>query len=439
MEPRSNRDVLSAGLTHGRRSTRGGICPRRPRLKPHRDWLIQCGTRTRPMVRPPDRGRLASQHSPLQPRPCRLYAAPMTKHPSDPRTEQNMSARDQMKQRCFLPKQRDTILQTLRYALRVKSDADLPKVFQLPVAVALKPGSWDELAARFNVPAGKTDPRRMAFESARALYCRSSQYGHALLNCEQLFSIDMEPDGPPGPADRKLGRALLGQPAQAKPGKTGKAERSGPPPEPTTVGRSEASVPSPENEHSARHPTVQATPDKPAAPNHPQRSPLERRKFHPVQRQKILEHFRIVLGLDSKGDLPAYLKEELAVPLRVGYSKDLVLRYNVPRRKKDPRSVAFGRAMDRYTNSRAYQHALLTCETRFTIDMEPAEPITDADREQAIATLGEMNRRRQERESRNQLRQASQAGPEKVSSDSGEPDPGDPNGGGGSRIGSVGN
>ena len=63
-----------------------------------------------------------------------------------------MTAREQMQQRCFSQKQRETILQTLRHALRVKSDADLPKVFQLPVAVALKPGSWEELAARFNVP-----------------------------------------------------------------------------------------------------------------------------------------------------------------------------------------------------------------------------------------------------------------------------------------------
>ena len=58
-----------------------------------------------------------------------------------------MTAREQMQLRCFSQKQRETILQTLRHALRVKSDADLPKVFQLPVAVALKPGSWEELNA----------------------------------------------------------------------------------------------------------------------------------------------------------------------------------------------------------------------------------------------------------------------------------------------------
>ena len=148
---------------------------------------------------PPLRIRMPSRALPTQTLPTgstRTYAASMTKRASS-HTGRAMTAREQM------------ILQTLRYALRVKSDADLPKVFQLPVA--LKPGSWEELAARFNVPRDESDPRRRALGSIMAMYCRSRQYGHALLTCDQFFSIDMEPSEPPESADREPGRALTGQ------------------------------------------------------------------------------------------------------------------------------------------------------------------------------------------------------------------------------------
>ena len=91
------------------------------------------------------------------------------------------------------------------------------------------------------------------------------------------------------------------------------------------------------------------------------------------------------MGLES-----AYLD----VPLQVGYSRELRELYNVPRHGKNPRACAFGMAMTWYTNSRAYQLALLHCETRFTIDMTPSEPITDEKREQAVVTLRGMNRRK---------------------------------------------
>ena len=315
-----------------------------------------------------------------------------------------MSAREQMTQRCFLPEQHRTFLQTLRYAVRIKSDADLPKVFQLPVAVALEPSSWKELADRFKVPGNKTDPHRTAFESAMAMYCRSSQYGYALLTCDQLYSIDMKPAGPPGSEDREHGRVLTGTPARGGshvvPHPPGKANSSAPAPKPTRTGKSGSGG-------EAVQPAAQVRPEEPTGPKHPQRSRRERQQFHPVQRQKILEKFCWALDLDSEDELPAYLQHELVVPLRVGYSGDLARRYNLVRRKKNPKGAVLGVAMSQYTSSRAYQHALLNCETRFTIDMIPAEPITDVDREQAIATLGEMNRWREEqkqREAANQVR-----------------------------------
>ena len=322
----------------------------------------------------------------------------MTKPASKLSPDQNMLAREQMKQRMFPPKQRNTFLQTLRYAIRIKSDADLPKVFQLPVAVALKPGSQEELATRFKVPENKTDPRRSAFESAMAMYCRSSQYGHALLTCDQLFSIDMKPAGPPGNEDRELGQALTGTLVRNKSHVIPRPPSGANNPAPTPKrSRMDKSVSGSEAGQPAGQPEAQAKPEQPAEPVRPTRSPRERQQFHPVQRQRILDGFCRVFGVDSEAELPAYLLHDIAVPLQVGYSRKLSERYNVPRRGKDPRAGAFGTAMTRYTNSRAYQHALLNCETRFTIDMTPAEPITDEDREQAIITLRELNRRKSER------------------------------------------
>ena len=147
-----------------------------------------------------------------------------------------------MKQRMLPPKQHGTFLQTPRYDIRIKSDAELPKVFQLPVAVALKPGSQQELATRFKVPENKTDPRRTAFESAMAMYCRSSQYGHALLTCAQLFSIDIKPAGPPDNEDREHGRALTGTPVRKRshvvPRPSSEANNPAPTPKPTRMEKS---------------------------------------------------------------------------------------------------------------------------------------------------------------------------------------------------------
>ena len=213
-----------------------------------------------------------------------------------------MSAREQMMLRMLPPKQHSTFRQTLRYAIRVKSDADLPKVFLLPVAVALKPGSQEELATRFKVPENKTDPRRIAFESAMAMYCRSSQYGHALLTCDQLFSIDMKPAGPPGNEDRELGQALAGTSAHKKshviPRPSSDANNPAPTPNRTRMNKS---VSEGEAGQPAEQPEAQAKPVRPAEPARPTRSLRERQQFHPVQRQKILDGFCRVLGVDSDG------------------------------------------------------------------------------------------------------------------------------------------
>ena len=325
-----------------------------------------------------------------------------------------------MKLRGFTPKQYNMLLQTLRYALNVKAVRDLPKVFQLPVAVALRPGSWDELAARFGLSPDKTEPRRMAFESARALYCRSTQYGYALATCERLFSIDMIPDAPPDDADRDHGRALAGLPALRRPrrgpDKAAKATTAtaGATSDLARLDRPETSPPPREGASSGTPPVARAH----APPKRPLRSPEERRMFNPDQRRDILDLLCHAFGLDDEAGLPAYLKEEIAIPLRIGSAEVLELRYNVPSEHKEhPRTIAFRRAMFRYARSRAYQHAILNCETRFTIDMEPAEPITDDARQHAISNLREMNKRRQDRQEREERArmQAAEARPETAS------------------------
>ena len=303
--------------------------------------------------------------------------------------------------RCFLPKQRDTILQTLCYALRVKSDAALPGVFQLPVAVALKPGSWDELAARFNLPGHRTDPRRMAFDSARALYCRSSQYGHALLTCEHLFSIDMDPDGPPGPADRQLGRELTGQSSHKGPRKTGRAVTAAAAPKPaTTSDRGGASAPSDQDGRIAGQPAAQEKPDTAPPRNRTDPKPpltsTQKRTFHPEQHKQHLRRFCAALAV-AEETLPAFLAEPAAVPLKIGTSKDLSQRYGVRSNWSTPERRRLNTALASYCGSFQYQHAILSCDTRFSVDMEPAEPITDDARQHAIERLRERAKRRKAR------------------------------------------
>lgn len=316
--------------------------------------------------------------------------------------------------RRFTPKQRNMLLQTLRYALNVRADHALPKMFLLPVAVALRPGSWDELATRFDLSSDKTDPRRMAFENARALYVRSRQYGYALVTCERLFSIDMVPDAPPDDADRDHGRDLAGLPVPSRshrsPGKPAKAEpgNAGAASEPARMDRPNTSPPPREGGPPGTPPVAQApVAQAHAKPKRPVRTPLERRMFHPNQRKDILKLFCRAFDLDAEAGLPAFLKEEIAIPLRIGCARDLEQRYNVPTRpKNDFRRIAFVRAMSRYAKSRAYQHAILTCETRFTIDMEPAEPITEKSRQFAISTLQELNKRQRKQEERARIQNA---------------------------------
>ena len=311
-----------------------------------------------------------------------------------------MTAREQMQLRCFSQKQRETILQTLRHALRVKSDADLPKVFQLPVAVALKPGSWEELAARFNVPESKTDPRRMALGSAMAMYCRSVQYGHALLTCDHLFSIDMEPAGAPSDADRERGRDLTGQPPRKKssPGKTGKADRVASGSKPVKVNKSR---PEDGAEPSGDRPAARTNTDRtPSETRHPDKlTPMRKRTFFPDQRERFQARFCDALAVPEDA-LPALLTQPVAIPLKIGISEDLIARYGLPEDKDAPARRKLSTVLRHYCRCYQYQHAILDCETRFTLDMEPAQHVTEPDRNGAIHQLRVLARQRKARRQR---------------------------------------
>lgn len=273
----------------------------------------------------------------------------MTKRTSKPSQDQTGNAREQMKLRLFSPKQRSMLMQTLRYALQVSSVDKLPKVFQLPAAVALKPGSWDELAKRYNIPDEKTAARRTALESAKALYCRSDQYAHAVRNCEQLFSIDLDPAGAPARTEVQTGTDLSSDSKTATDRKN-------------------------------------ATPAKGRTPERTRRSPEKMRRFHPEQHAKLQARFCGVFGV-TRDDLPALLKHPLATPLKIGADKDLVKRFNLPDDKTAPERRKLSTAIRRYVLSSQYHHAVLNCATRFTIDMDPDEAITDTDRNNAINWL----------------------------------------------------
>ncbi|MDE0713976.1 MAG: ProQ/FINO family protein [Gammaproteobacteria bacterium] len=311
-----------------------------------------------------------------------------------------MTAREQMQQRCFSQKQRETILQTLRHALRVKSDADLPKVFQLPVAVALKPGSWEELAARFNVPRDESDPRRRALGSAMAMYCRSRQYGHALLTCDQFFSIDMEPSEPPGSADRERGRTLTGPPSHKGPAPVSRnireTDKAASPTGPAPADRGRASVPSDRTEHVTGQPADQKQSNATLAGKRKSGrsppTPMQLRTFHPDHMEKYRARFCKALAVTEE-NLPAFLAQPFAVPLKIGAWDDLIERYGL---KSSGRHLLHT-ALRGYCRSYHYQHAILNCDTRFSIDMEPDAAITEDARQHAIERLRDLAKRRKAR------------------------------------------
>ena len=338
----------------------------------------------------------------------------MTKQ-SKPLTAQNMSARDQMMLRCFEVKQRDTILQTLRYALRVKSAEALPKAFQVPVAVALKPGSWDELAARFNLTEDKTDPRRSAFESAMRLYSGSSQYGHALLTCEQLYSIDMEPAGPPGDAERERGLTLTGQPprkgSHLVSSKANKAESAAPVPKSAkrgAPGSDDDAAKRTGGPSEARAKTDPAsTPDR--TTDRPPVDPMRARTFNLHQIENYRAQFCEALAV-AEPDLPKFLALPFAVPLKIGTYEELINRFNLQKADKSRQLEQMRKMLRLYCRCSQYQHAMLNSDTRFSIDMKPDTEITEEMRDHAVnrlRSIANRNRRHEERLERIRLRESS--------------------------------
>ncbi|WP_419741231.1 ProQ/FINO family protein [Ruegeria sp.] len=321
----------------------------------------------------------------------------MTKRAPKPRISRAKTPREQMHLRCFPERRRRTILQTLRYALRLKPADALPKVFQLPVAVALTPGSPEELATRFNVPRDSANPYRVAFESALALYCRSPQYGHALLHCEHLFTIDMDPAETPDRTDRDRGRELAGLPPRRprRPertragGNSGARHKEGPP--------SGAQKPSEQTPPAATTRTQDTGPD---AGRPPRRAPQEMQKLFPEQRDRLIGGFCRALSIEPGSDaLPAFLRESRAIPLKIGSYDDLVDRFGLAQDADGKRKLH--QAFRSYCRTTQYLRAIANTKTRFTVDMEPAEPIEEEYRQDAIRQLRQRSEDRKQKNAQN--------------------------------------
>ena len=114
-----------------------------------------------------------------------------------------------IERRRFSVTRREEILKALHIALQVDATSDLPLLFRLPVAVALKPGISNELAVRYNIAGDREDLRHQALHRSLDLYCVSSQYAHALITGNRRYGMDMEPDDPLDDADRKSGENRL--------------------------------------------------------------------------------------------------------------------------------------------------------------------------------------------------------------------------------------
>jgi len=238
----------------------------------------------------------------------------------------------------------------------------------------------------------------MAFDSAMALYCRSSQYGHALLTCETLFSLDMDPAGPPTTADRENGRALIRTQTRgaqsAKSRNPGKGVKSAPAPEP------DGKKTGPADGQPAARETVDAKPGSDDR-NRGRPTPMQLRTFHPGQIGEMRARVRTALSITG-GDLPAFLAEPVAIPLKIGTREDLAARFGLPEDPAAPERRALNKVLGRYCRSFQYQHAILGNETRFSIDMKPDDPITDKDRHNAIQQLRHLSKLRMARKEREQ-------------------------------------
>lgn len=121
-----------------------------------------------------------------------------------------------------------------------------------------------------------------------------------------------------------------------------------------------------------------AHPDPDKAPD---QEVLEQRRFTPEQHEAILQVLRIACQIGSDEDVPPLFRLPVAVVMTHTTFSDLAVRYRVPENHKHPRHQALDHALKLYCTSSQYSHAMITGDRRYTLDMEPGDPLTDADRQ----------------------------------------------------------
>jgi len=119
------------------------------------------------------------------------------------------------------------------------------------------------------------------------------------------------------------------------------------------------------------------------APHDPAGAPdpkaLERR-FPPEQHEAILQALRTALQIEADEKLPSLFRQPEAVALALTTFEDLVGHYRVPKNHDHSRYQALEHALKLYCTSSQYSHAMIACNHRHTLDMEPGDPLTDTDR-----------------------------------------------------------
>ena len=107
------------------------------------------------------------------------------------------------------------------------------------------------------------------------------------------------------------------------------------------------------------------------------------------------------LNLKSVEELPALFRMPLALPAEIGTFKILKTRYEI---RGDRARKNLSRALWRYFSSDQYAEAILTIETRRTLEMKESVPVNDYDRKRYRKRLKRKHQKR-----KRQMRQAAAA------------------------------
>ncbi len=137
---------------------------------------------------------------------------------------------------------------------------------------------------------------------------------------------------------------------------------------------------------------------------------MDRRRFKRIFFAEIQAQLREALGLTEDDTLPDVFRVPFAVPLKIGIAPDLQNRYGL-RDPKHPRYKLLTKVLKRYCQSTQYHYAILNAKTRFNMNLKPAQPITDEDRQNARIKL-EWYRKTREKTQATKLRETAQANPE---------------------------